>query len=290
MLHSRVGKDNFDRICYNEKMQQGNNNSDNQNILSYTDRKSIGSIAHAARILVCLSNRINTVTDIARQCNFGKSTVHRVLKLLEESRLVVQDVINRRYYMGPLVTQLTSNPITTHEYLVLSSVEEMKRLSQVSEETVTLDIMIGIQSFSLHEIPSQHDLKVTQGTRKAMPSFAGASAKVLLSQLSDEKLRVVMDNVDITAVTERTVTDKKLLMVQLEEIRQHGYAVSAGEQIPGSLCISVPVKDYMLPVVLSVVGPEIRLRPREKGIIRELKASSKCITRNIRRIFQSDKP
>jgi IclR family KDG regulon transcriptional repressor len=283
-----VGKKVLTGYAIIEKMQQGNVNSDNQNSLSDTDRKLIGSIAHAARVLICLSNGINTVTDIARQCHFGKSTVHRVLKLLEESRLVVQDVVNRQYYMGPLITQLTSNPITTHEYLVLSSVEEMKRLSQVSEETVTLDIMIGIQSFSLHEVPSQHDLKVTHASRKTMPSFAGASAKVLLSQLSDEKLRVVMDNVDITAVTERTVTDKELLMAQLEEIRQHGYAVSAGEQIPGSLCISVPIKDYILPVVLSVVGPEIRLRPREKRIIRELKSGSKCITGNIRRIFQSE--
>jgi IclR family KDG regulon transcriptional repressor len=263
--------------------------SDYQNNLLDSNGKSIGSISHAARILVCLSNGVNTVTDISRQCHFGKSTVHRVLKLLEDSHLVVQDNLNRRYYMGPLVTLLTSNPITTHEYLVLCSIEEMKRLSQLSEETVALDIMIGIQSFSLHEVVSIHDLRVTHESRVVGFTFAGASAKVLLSQLSDEKLKVVMDNISIDAATERTVTNKKLLISQIREIRQHGYAISAGEQIQGTLCISVPVRDYLLPVVLSVIGPEVRLRKREREVIKELKAGSARITDNIRQVFQGKK-
>src|SRR4030042_5343266 len=81
-------------------------------------KKATGSIAHAVEILICLSNDIHKVSDIARQCDFSKSTVHRVLKLLEQTQLVVQDTINRRYYLGPLVRQLASNAIITPKRLI----------------------------------------------------------------------------------------------------------------------------------------------------------------------------
>ena len=256
-----------------------------RNIIPHSIKKPTGSIAHATNILICLSNDINTITDIARECNLGKSGVHRVLKLLGEQHLVVQDAINRRYYLGPLINKLASNPATAHEYLVICANEEMKQISYISEETVALDIMIGIQYYSLHEIHSKHDLKVTQESRRMRPLDAGASVKVLLSQLSDEKLSVVMDNLDITQVTQRTVTNKELLLAQLKEIRQQGYSISYGEQVPGALCISAPIKNYMVPVALSVVGPENRLQSKVKEVTEELTASTGRISDSISNIF-----
>jgi IclR family KDG regulon transcriptional repressor len=262
-----------------------NISSENRNDIATVEKKTTGSIPHATSILICLSNDIHALTDIARQCNLGKSTVHRVLKLLEQSQFAVQDSINRRYYLGPLITQLASNPITTHEYLIMYANEEMKQLSQISEETVALDIMIGIQHFSLYEVTSKHDLKVTQESRMSGPLQAGASVKVLLSQFNDKQLKTALDSMNITRSTERSVTNKELLMAQIKEIRQQGYAVSYGERIPGALCISAPIKNYILPVSLSVVGPESRLQPRAKEVIEEIKASSGRISSNIAGIF-----
>ena len=262
-------------------MLKRNISSENRNSIATIEKKTTGSIAHATSILICLSNDIHALTEIARQCNLGKSTVHRVLKLLEQSHFVVQDSINRRYYLGPLITQLASNPITTHEYLIMYANEEMKRLSQISEETLALDIMIGTQLYSLYQIPSKHDLKVTQENMMSGPPQAGASMKVLLSQFNDKQLKAALDTMNITRATERTITNKELLMTQVKEIRQQGYAVSYGERIPGAICISVPIKHYILPVALSVVGPENRLHPRVKEVVEEMKVISGRISSNI---------
>jgi DNA-binding IclR family transcriptional regulator len=249
------------------------------------DEQFSGSIAHAASILNCISQDIHSLTDIARHCSLGKSTVHRVLKLLEASGLVVQDALNRRYYLGPLITQLASNPITTHEYLIMYTVLELKHLSALSEETVALDIMIGIQYYSLLEIPSQHDLRVTQESRMSGNLQAGASVKALLSLYNDKQLKTALNSMNIPRTTEHTVTDKELLTAQIHEVRRLGYASSCGERFTGGMCISVPVKNYSLPVALSVVGPESRLRLKEKEVIAELKASSARISDNIAQVF-----
>jgi IclR family transcriptional regulator, KDG regulon repressor len=249
--------------------------------------KLTGSIAHATSVLVCIGNDVHALTDIARECNLGKSTVHRVLKLLEQSRLVVQDTINRRYYLGPLLTRLTSNPVTTHEYLIMRAQDEMRRLCQVSEETITLDIMIGVQAFSLYEIPSEHQLKVSQENRVAGPLLAGASFKVMLSMLNDKQLKAALDSFTISRQTERTVTDKDVLLAQIKEIKQQGYGISRGEWISGVTCISVPVFNYSLPLSLCALGPENRLKDREKAVIKELKTSAARIAENITRLFEN---
>jgi DNA-binding IclR family transcriptional regulator len=51
------------------------------------------------------------------------------------------------------------------------------------------------------------------------------------------------------------------------------------------MCISTPIKNYCLPVALSVVGPESRLRLKEIEVIAETKASSARISANIARMF-----
>jgi DNA-binding IclR family transcriptional regulator len=270
-------------------MAKRNNSPDKRNGATGVEKKATGSIAHAADVLTSLSNDVHTVTDIARQRGLGKSTVHRVLKLLEQSMLVVQDTTSRRYYLGPLITRLTSNPLTTHEYLIMCAAEEMKRLAHLSEETVAMDIMIGTQFFPLYEVPSRHDLRVTQESRASGPVNAGASGKVLLSQLNEKQLRNAIGSIEPARATERTVTNPELLLAQVREIRQQGYAVSFGERIDGAMCISVPIKNYSLPAVMSIVGPESRLQAKTKSVVAEMLVSARRISETIASIFSQEK-
>lgn len=261
----------------------------NLKVIAGKPKKVTGSIAHATEILICLSNDVHKVSDIARQSNFNKSTVHRVLKLLEQSQLVVQDTINRRYYLSLMIPKLASDTITNHKRLITCANAEMKRLANITEETVVLDIMMGLKYLSLHEILSQHNLRVSQESKKSWPLYsdlyAGAPVKVLLSQLDENRLKMLMEIIDIAPVTERTVTDKNVLAAQLAEIRKQGYTVSSGERVQGTVCIAVPIYNYILPVGLSIAGPEIRLQSKIKEVITELKISSSRISSNLTDIF-----
>ncbi len=245
------------------------------------EKKSSGSIAHAANILVCLSQRVHTISEISRQCQLGKSTVHRVLKLLEQTGLVMQDPINRNYYLGPLVMRLNANPMTSHEYLVIYALEEMKRLSRIGEETVMLDLMIGVQNLHLYEIPSIHDLKVTQESRPGGFLHAGASGRVHLSQLDDKHLKTALASIEYPQLTDRTVTSHEVLLAQIREIRKAGYAVSYGERNPGVMCLSVPIHHYTFPATLSIIGPEVRLHSKAQMLIKEIKISAERISRKL---------
>jgi DNA-binding IclR family transcriptional regulator len=247
----------------------------------------IRSIFRAVDILICLSNGYDNISDIAKQSKLSNSTTHRLLKTLEELQLATYDPMKHRYYMGPLINQLSSNPQTTHLNLITCAAEEMKRLWDMTGETVALNLMIGILYVRLFDMISRHKLKVIEGDDPVGPVYVGATAKVLLSQLTDEELKIAVKNITMRRVTEHSITDKAVLTAQSRQIRQHGYAISYGERIPGALCVSVPVKNYTWPVALSIIGPESRVKSSVDELVKELMISASRISGNLSDFFQT---
>jgi DNA-binding IclR family transcriptional regulator len=254
-------------------------------IVLHEEGEAPGSIPRAAKIIACLSRKINTVSDIAAESKLPKSTVHRVLKLMEASYMVSEDLVDRRYYLGPLITQLSISPLRLHEYMIRCTDKEMRRLSNLSEETITLDILSGVQPVHLFEITGKQDFRVRDISFRNGTLFAGASGKMLLSQMSEAWLEAHLKNIFILPLTSQTVTDGEVLLSQIRDMRKVGYAVSAGERISGALCISVPVMNYTSPISLSIVGPESRLKPKLDYLIEELKASGIRASRNVLDIY-----
>jgi DNA-binding IclR family transcriptional regulator len=255
-------------------------------IITGNNHTLIRSVHRAVNILTCLGDGTNTLTDIAIATKLAKPTVYRLLKTLEELHMVTYDPVSRWYYLGPLVTKLASNPKTNHYDLITCALEEIKTLWELTGENVELNIMVGSQYDRLYEIMGKHKLKVYEGADPVGPVFVGSAAKVLLSQLDDKELRLVLKNINIKQVTEYSVTDKKLLLVQIREARQQGYAVSYGERIAGALCISAPVKSYFWPVALSLVGPESRLTLGVTDLIKKVISSARRITKNIEEFYR----
>ena len=242
-------------------------------------QSAVQSVNRAINILSCLGDGINTLTDIAHDCNLSKSTVHRLLSALEGSHLAMQDEGSHRYYLGP--------PPTTHEYLITCAIGEMTRLWDIVEETVTLCVMVALQHVILHEIPSKHDLRVTEENRRLGSLYAGATVKVLLAQFNAEQMEAVMRHINITHITGSTVTDKAVLAAQVKEARQRGYSITYGEKIPGAMGMAVPVLHYPYPAALSFIGPVARISPRINDFLKELKESGRKISDNVADVLKS---
>jgi IclR family acetate operon transcriptional repressor len=196
-----------------------------------------------------------------------------------------QDAINHRYYLGPLFTEVASDLVSTHKYLVVVALDEMNHLSDISDETVNLAILIQLHYVQLHGITSKHSLKVSEVSHKFMPPFTGATGKVLLSQLNDKEISEILQKINLVKVTAHSITDETEWLAKLTEIRQQGYATSCGERISGVICISVPVKDYTYPAALSILGPAERLESKLAELVEALKVSAERISTNIAGIF-----
>lgn len=163
----------------------------------------------------------------------------------------------------------------------MHSLHEMTRLSTITGETISLAIMVQLHHMLLHEISSTYNLKITQESEELSPFYLGATAKVLLSQLDDKELKTTLKHVKFNGVASSSSTDKGILLAQLKEIRQKEYCITYGERIPGAICFSAPIKNYMCPATLNILGPEERLKPKLNQFIKELQASTHRISEDI---------
>ncbi len=242
---------------------------------------AVQCIRRAADILDCISHGTNSVTGIAVKCHLSKSTVHRLLKALGESELVMQDPTNHQYFLGYSIIKLISTPLTTQEYLTSCAAEEMNRLSLATGETVSLGVKMALKNINIHVVTSTSDLKVDGSNLRMRPIYIGADGLVLLSQLDDHQISNILSNIQAELKGKHEKINVDNINAKIQLARRQGYLTGHSESTLGVSCISAPVRNYALPVVLNLVGPEIRVRPRISILIRELLASAGDISTNL---------
>ena len=240
------------------------------------------SILRMALILRCIKDGINSVTEIANRCHLHKSTVYRLLKTAEKAGFIIRDAYNRRYLLGPLITEIASNPYVPHEQLVLCAIKEMNSISEYTRESIGLHVLTGFHNMMLiHEIPTTHDLRIVTKNRINSDLHAGASSKALLSLLNGRILNMVLNTLDFTPLTPNSITDVVELKQQLQQIRQLGYAIDFSEVFEGIMCISAPIRTYSLPAAMGILGPENRIKPRMEDYVNRLLVCRDKIEQNL---------
>jgi len=242
----------------------------------------INSISRGAEVLISMSDGLDRVSDISKRIGLSKSTVHRLLKSLEKSGFTVQDSLTHRYLLGPLILNLSSKPIVTHQYLVMCAIEEMRRLRDLRRETVVLHVRVGMERICLEELQSLEDIKYTAGRGVTAPIHTGSAGKVLLAELEEDELHLLLNHLKMVRIGPDTITDREVLLHELEIVRKQGYATSHHERLPDAASISVPVKGYPCPVALSVLGPDNRFSQKAMSdVLEEMRESAAGISLNL---------
>jgi len=246
----------------------------NSNIPGKVERKSpVQSISRAAGILRCLANNIHSVKEISAFTMLSMGTVHRILKALEEEEFVIQDPVERKYYLGVFAAQLSLYQSNTHRWLIARSSNELNRIWELFNEFTALDIEVGLQTINLLTIQSKSNYSVIRPPR----SFFGSESIVLLSQHPDDELEVILSHMNVRT---GDGSDKDTLRRQVKQARRQRYYVSTGIT-EGIMAISVPIEHYLCPATLSVVGPEIRIKPIVSNVIAEMLKSSALISEKV---------
>lgn len=201
------------------------------------------------------------VTDVAREVDMPKSTIHRIFRVLEQHGFLMQDRDNRRYRLGLSVLELGRR---AHEGMELRSMAlpVMEELAQRSGETILLQVVSpeGDRVVCIERVQRQQGLRLILEVGSTAPLHAGCSSRALLAHLPEEDIERVLRG-PLRALTARTPTNPKQIRAELARIRHQGYSVSYEETDDGVAGVSVPIRDYMDRVVasLSISGPITRV-------------------------------
>lgn len=250
--------------------------------------ENVKSIGKAISILKVLSNDTRKLSEISRQLKIGKSTVHRLLATLKGCGLAIQDPTSEEYYPGPLLFEIASNPIKIHQYLIYATYSKMDDLRRTLGETVSLDIKFGAEKFKLQQLYSLKNISFSGRTFNLDQLWSGASGKVILAQLPDAELQMILDSIELTKLTPRTITDKQIFKQEIIKVKERGYSTSIGETELGVAAIAAPIENYFVPTSLAIIGPEDRITQNIMDSIDALKSKAREISETLMKNYNKD--
>ena len=231
-----------------------------------------------------------TAAQIAARLNLNRSTVHRLLSVLEAEGLVARDITyqgeprNSAYRLGPTLVSLGGLALRQINLRAIA-LPHLRALAQKSNETVDLEILVGHDVMIIEEVPAEHMLRVGVGDNIGWryPAHATSTGKLLLAGLSESELKATLPN-KLAALTPFTVTDKQVLHEQLDEARRLGWASSWEELEIGLVAIGAAItgRDGETIAAVSISGPTARIdRSQIKNLAIMVMDTTRRITRDL---------
>jgi IclR family pca regulon transcriptional regulator len=168
------------------------------------------------------------------------STVYRYIATLQQLGHIRQNKDTKRYSLTPKILDLG--------FTMLRSLELRKRLLPYMIETtnqlgVTTQcaILNGTEIVYLERVPAKNvvNLDISVGTR--LPAYCTSMGKVQLAYLGEEERREKVEEMDLVPLTPFTITDKEILLKELEQIRMKGIATNNQELNEGLFTMAAPV-------------------------------------------------
>lgn len=204
---------------------------------------------------------LSGLTEIANELNIHKSTVYRLLATLEYRGLVEQDSDTEKYRLGFGLAALAGS-VTADLDIVRHSRGTCQRLSDETQETVTLEVLEGDEAVIIHQSIASSSVLGADWSGSHTPLHCTASGKVLMAHMPSRRSNQLMRR-SLQRMTDNTIVEPEKLREQFEKIRTQGYGYTVEELEIGLNAASAPIRtaDGKVVGAVSISGPAFRLPP-----------------------------
>lgn len=189
-------------------------------------------------------------SELAELLGLHRSIVYRILKTLARRGFVTQTDRYSPYRLGLKLIELGNVVLRDMELREIAD-PIMRELVRETGESVTLTVLSGDECVCVGKVNSPHPIRAVTDIGERFPLHAGATAKTLMAHLDPGRIDEVIAQ-GLKPATSRTVTDPTQLRMELNEIRQQGWAFSMGELTPDVAAIAAPLRDSNGEVVASI--------------------------------------
>lgn len=211
-----------------------------------------------------------SLADIASGTGLKKSTAHHICRTMIELGYVEQSAQDRHYHVGLRPHHIMWQSRRLGE-LSGAYHDTMLRLSHKSAEVVNLTVPHGHGALVINSLEARSINKISPHTGGLWPLHATASGKIILAHLNDRQRDAALAH-PRERFTDRTITDRGVLVAELDRIVVRGAAEEVEEHEIGAACVSVPVFDGRgtFSAAISIAAPIARMAPARRHDLTEL--------------------
>jgi len=214
------------------------------------------SLERGLAILVCFTpaRPVLGIAEIADELGMSRSTTHRYVITLVALGYLEQGA-SRKYRLGLRVTDLGMSAINATG-LREHARPHLEELRQRTSYTTAISVLDGTEILcidrarSLRRGLTEAEYTFEPGSR--LPAHATSIGKLLMAYLPESEQRDLLSELKPTKVGPNTITAKRLLRDELDQVREAGFAVNDEELKPELLCVAAPVRNASREVVAGV--------------------------------------
>ena len=210
-------------------------------------------------------NREIGTIEMSERLGLHKATVSRILLNLTRHGFLMQNPKTRKFRLGPTNLQLSSairNSIENNvSHIAIPLIDELRDLTK---ETVVLDVPSGETNTMVAYIAEgPSPVRIAGRVGDLLPAHVMAGAKAILAFSPNDHVERVLGK-KLKRYTANTITDAKVLLKQLEKVREQGFAFDHGEHDEGVYAVAAPIFDYDARPLAAVViaGPSNRVKTK----------------------------
>lgn len=194
------------------------------------------------------------IADIADSLGMSRSTTHRYVITLVALGFLEQGV-SHKYRLGLRMTDLgmsalNSNGLRGHTRPYLNALRYRTSYTTSLSVLDRLEILYVERARSFRRWQHKIDLNLRAGSR--LPAYCTAMGKVLLASLPEAEQRELIGETELVLRGPNSITSKKALRIELEQVLENGMAANNEELVPGLVSIACPIRRKNREVVAAV--------------------------------------
>lgn len=240
---------------------------------------SVPAVERALDILEYLKNNPQVaLTKIYQDLHIPKSSTYGILQTLEARGYVRKDESNsfclglKLYELGVISVEATD--------LIREALPIMEDLAKSTGFVCNLGVLEGDMGVYIEKIEPPSPIRLNSWKGKAIPLHCTSLGKVLLAYKGLDQILEVLNRLKLTKNTEKSITDKELLLSEILQVKQKGYAVDDEENEPDITCFAAPIFNHKGEVVaaVSLSGLTTWSQGKKEFLIEQLLAGVKAIS------------
>jgi IclR family acetate operon transcriptional repressor len=236
-------------------------------------------------LALSVSDKYMGISELTEITDLSASTLHRILQELLECGFVAKDEQQKKYRIG-FEAMVLAEHMKAANYLLEASKKEMKRLNDLTRETVNLIVLDGFQATYIGKLEAKNQIAMRSKIGWKIPLYCTSGGKLLLAYQDEKWLEDYLDATPLQKHTDHTITDREALKQELKNIRKENFAVDNQEHNPDVICVAAPIfsGNHEIVATIGVAAPNYRFSLQKafsykEEIIAAGKAVTKLITR-----------
>jgi IclR family KDG regulon transcriptional repressor len=228
------------------------------------DRQRVGiqSLGRAFGILEEVARHRDGIglADLGRRVGLHNSTTFHLAKTMVALGYIRQEKESKRYRIGRPLFALAASALDEIE-MVNVAMPVLEDLARQTGESCHFAVRMGDAIVVIARTSGPGAFQLTDRVGVVRPAHCTALGKAILASLHPDQLLRLLKRAGLKPSTEKSITEIRVLVREIEEIRRTGIAHDDGEFNLEVRCVAVPVADFTGKVIgaLGISGPIWRL-------------------------------